>query len=528
MTDGWQTSTMTGGFVPAMERGAWLDLARSNSQGASKKAGILSIPVTQKQLVMVLGTSAIYTLGELLTGTSVMVAALFGVAILFGMLAIFAGGGLKSAFGCLNAILIGKFLLFGLALKIFLLEPADGTLKAPETTAWVMALGFLGLFLGTHIQSRFSVTKYLLLDGPKDDEMLLSFSVALFALSYFAYFAVMISSAQDDSIHTGGWLGIARAVASLKSFAIVPPMLLLWRRQTCLWMTHPLILSVLGWSAVVGIFSTSKEDSIAPLAFYLLVGFMRYGLRDIRLWSLVMAGVLYYAVIVFPYSQYVRHNGGRQGSMQERGRAIKETFWRILTDPRFRSSTSESESTASYFEQPGLSPFSRMAMVGEADKLIFATQHQQAFTGWETITWGFKLLTPSFFYPDKPVFEAGNYLGHIVGEVADSDTTTQVSYGIMANLYNAFSFPGVFVGTVIFFAGFYYWIRIFLGDARWDGLPMMSALCFIWLVSSFQHNIVESSLSGVIASLSFPVVLIIVWTFSKWLVMFLPKKMVRA
>ena len=55
-------------------------------------------------------------------------------------------------------------------------------------------------------------------------------------------------------------------------------------------------------------------------------------------------------------------------------------------------------------------------MVGEADRLIYATEQQQAFTGWETITWGFKLLMPSFLYPGKPIFEAANYLSHIAGE----------------------------------------------------------------------------------------------------------------
>ena len=111
-------------------------------------------------------------------------------------------------------------------------------------------------------------------------------------------------------------------------------------------------------------------------------------------------------------------------------------------------------------------------MVGEADRLGSATERQQAFTGWETITWGFKLLTPSFLYAKKPTMEAGNYLGHIVGDIGPSDTETQVSYGVMANLYNAFSFIGVLVGTLVFFAGFYYWIRTFLGNRDGMAYPL--------------------------------------------------------
>ena len=161
-------------------------------------------------------------------------------------------------------------------------------------------------------------------------------------------------------------------------------------------------------------------------------------------------------------------------------------------------------------------------MVGEADRLIYATEQQQAFTGWETITWGFKLLMPSILYPGKPIFEAANYLSHIAGESNPSDTTTQVSYGVMANLYNAFSLTGVLVGTPLFFGVFYYWIRIFLGNAKWEAVPTASTLWFLWLVASYQHAISESTLSGLVASISFPSVIVLLCMLARWLCLFLP------
>src|SRR6266404_5991239 len=279
-----------------------------------ERVSIFSISTTRQQLVLLLGITAVLLVGQLFTGTSVVVAFLFAIAILFGMLSVLAGGGLRSAFGCLNAILIGKFLLVGIAMKLILFEPADITLRSPETTGLVMATGFLGLFIGTVVQSRFSCPQYWSLNRPTSDNMLLALSIAVFIFSYLGYFAQMIPSTHGEGIRTGGWLGIARAFASLKSFAIVPPMLYLWRKKARLWMTHPAILSLLTWSAIVGIFSTSKEDALEPLTFYALVGFMRYGLRDIRTWSFVSASLLYYTVIIFPYAQYVRHNGGREGS----------------------------------------------------------------------------------------------------------------------------------------------------------------------------------------------------------------------
>jgi hypothetical protein len=484
--------------------------------------------VTRNQLILVLTVTALYLIGQLLTGTAVAVASLLSVAILFGTLSIFAGGGLASAFGCLNAILIGKFLLVGVAIKIALLEPADTSLNAPRTTALVMALGFIGIFVGTLVQAHLPCPHRLSINRALSDRVLLSLSIVVFAVGYAGYFAGLIPSARGEGVQTGGWLGIARSLGSLMSFSIVPPMLYLWRIRSRLWMTHPAVLGLLAWSSLVGIFSTAKQDAMEPLVFYMLVGFLRYGWRDLRLWSLVSVGLMYYAVIVFPYSQYVRFNGGRQGTLEQRAHVTKDTFMRIASDQSFRATVADRASQGSSYLGPGLSSFSRLAMIGEADRLIAATEGQRSFTGWETITWGFKLATPSFVYPNKPIVEAGNYLAHIVGEVHSSDTETQVSYGIMANLYNAFSLSGVLIGTPIFFAGFYYWVRIFLGDARWESMPTASTLWFLWLIASYQHSIVESSVAGLIASLLFPIVLGFVYMLSQGLSLFVPHEFHQA
>jgi hypothetical protein len=450
------------------------------------------------------------------------------LAILFGLLAVFAGGGLNSASGCLNAILIGKFLLIGIAIKIVLLQPTDSTLIAPRTTALVMAIGFAGLFAGTLIQSQLYCPQTWSMNQPFSDSMLLAFSIVLFVLGYLGYFAAMIPSTQGEGLQTGGWIGIARILGSLKSLSIVPALLYFWRRDTRRWLTHPVIIGVLLWCTAVGIFSTTKQDAMEPLAFYAFVGFLRYGCGDLRLWSLVSLGSLYFALVVFPYSQYIRNAGGREGTFEHRAEVTLDAFLRMNGSQEFRSTVTERVSKGpSFFERPELAPFTRLAMVGDADKLISATEQKQEFTGWETITWGFKLMTPSFLYPDKPVFEAGNYLGRIGGEINPSDKTTQISYGVMANFYNAFSFSGVAIGTTLFFGAFYYWIRLFLGDARSDGMPTTSTLWFIWLIASFQHSIVESSLPGVVASLAFPVVIAMVYVLAKLVCMFLPQELAQ-
>jgi hypothetical protein len=471
-----------------------------------------------RQILVTSLISACYLIGQLLTQTDLQVAGMFSIAIFFGVLSVFVGGGIASAAGCLNGILISKFLLIGLAIKILMLQPADIPLSSPRTTACVMALGFFGLCLGTLLQANLACPRSLSLNRPLSDQMLLSFAIVFFVLSYAGYFA---SNRAADDVVTGGWAGPAHIFGSLKSLSIVPPMLYLWKIQTPRWMTHPMMLAILAFSAMVGVFSTGKQESMEPLIFYVLLGFLRYGWTNIRLWSLVATGLTYYALIIFPYSQYVRHSGGREGSISERVAATKDAFWQILTDPEFRNGANDKANQGVYFDS-SLAAFNRLAMVGEADKLIFATEQQQAFTGWETIVWGFKLLAPSFLYHDKPIFGAGNYLSHIVGESNPKDLTTQVSYGIMANFYNAFSFAGVVVGTLIFFAGFYYWMRTFFGNPRCAG-PESSTLWFFWLVALYEHSLIESSVSGIISSLTLPGLVALIWIAAKWVCPLLPE-----
>lgn len=480
------------------------------------------MPVTRRQLVLALVITGFYWAGQLLTGTDSIVSSVLAGAIFFGMLSIFAGGGLRCAIGVLNAVLVGKFLLLGIAVKIILFEAADGTLKAPLFTALVMLLGFLGVFIGTWIQASLAFPRIKFVSHFESNRETLVFSMVLFVLSYFGYFVV---TSQGQSWLTGGSRGIFSVMAVFSSWSIIPPMVYLWKTGSKLWMTHPVILSMLAWGTTLGLLSTSKQGAMEPLVFYVLFGFLRYGLWDLRLWSIAVAAVMLFVGIVYPYSQYVRNAGGREGSIGQRSEVITEVLSRMINDQEFRLKLSKTAGPASYFEESALAPFGRLAMVGEADKLISATDQTHSFTGWETIVWGFKLVIPKFLYEDKPRLEAGNYLGHITGDADPSDSLTQFSYGIMANLYNAFSLSGVAIGTPIIFGGFYYFIRFFLGQPELErSAPTSSTLWFTWIIASFHHSIVESSVSGFMQDLYFPFFILILCGLTKGLCLFFPSK----
>ena len=450
-----------------------------------------------------MSASLLYFLGQLATGTGVYAALLFTAAICFGLYSVWAAGGLLSAFGALNAILIGKFLLIGIALKILIGEPADSNLLAPESTAGVMALGFLGLLLGTRLQRHLPARRTALIPEIHSAEMYLALALVFFFCGYGGYLIGLHADLAGDGIQTGGILGIARILSSVKSFAIVPAMYFASASGSRRFMTHPLVLAVLLIGILGGIFSTSKLGAMESMVFYVLVAGLEYGMRDRRVLLLAAAGVVYYAGIVYPYSQYVRSHGGREGGLSERLQAMQDVFERVASnhDDRDAMLAAAEDPNGSYLGHPSLRPFGRLAMVGQADRLIAASAQPESRTGWYTVIWGLKLALPSFLYPDKPIFGTGNYLAHITGEVGPHDQTTQGSYGVIANFFNAFSYTGAWLGTAVFFCCFYEVLQLFVGNPRWSAGAFGSSVWFLFIVTIFQHLVVEESVAGQIASL---------------------------
>jgi len=467
-----------------------------------------------------------YLVGQLLAGTSVIVAAQFTVAIFFGLLAVVAGGGVKSVFGLLNLILISRYLLIAIAIKIVMLEPADKNLREPAMTSLVMMVGFFALCVGTMVACASPQPCKALLPTVRRPIVFLSFAVVLFVLCNAGYFVGMAPSLNGEGLTTGGVLGYARTLGSLKAFAVVPAMFYAWSSGSRRFLTHPLVLAILGASLAVGIFSTGKQDAMEPVVYYVAMAIFRRGLHYRKLWVLGAAAAIFFALVIFPYSQFVRVSGGREGSVSQRLVVIEDVMYKVLTDPAFRSSitTDAIGQTAGrrlYWDYKVLTPLNRLSLVADADRLISASMHT-APTEWETITWGFKLLTPSFLYPDKPKYEAGNYFGHFTGDLNLMDSDTQVAYGPFANWYNAFAMFGVFVGTMVLFAALYYWLRLFCGKAKWGPEAGGTAMWLLLIVGTYHHRLAESTLPGIIALLPIPVIVLLLFMIAEKITIFLP------
>jgi len=472
-------------------------------------------------------TAVCFWLLMMVTGTDGINASLLALAVWFGLIAVDAAGGIKSAPGLLNFVMIFKFLLVALTIKILTFQAADSNLKAPRTTSEVMAVGFAGLYLGSllfaHMPKIRGVVKEV-----TDTKFYLAAAI-LFALAGLgSSFVILFFQTGYAVTLAGGFWGVAHQFESIEAFCVVPAMYYAWSSGSRRFLSHPLVLGILAVELAYGIASTTKQGMMEPLLCYLGVGFIRLGLRSKTLWIIIGVGAFLYIALFYPYSQYVRSHGGRDGTLAERLQVIQDVFLNLTTDSGFREAVdSQINMGDTYLGKDSLQPISRLAMIGEADRLIAATDATQSYTGWETIENGFYLMVPSFIMPDKPIGGGGNFLGHIAGDLAPDDNATQVSYGFMANLYNAFGLKGVFIGSFLFIASFYYMLSLWFAHQSLNFSPWGSSIWYLMIGLMFEHGLIESSLGNDLpayVNLSAVVGLIIL---SKYLARFFADRRVR-
>jgi hypothetical protein len=439
-------------------------------------------------------------------------------AIALGLLAIGAAGGMKTAAGLLNFVMILKFVLIAVALKAITLQAADSNLRAPRTTCKVMAVGFLAMYLGSLLYRYTTKLKGVVRDV-NDAKTYLALAIVFSVACLGSSAVLLIFQTSYATDLAGGLWGVAHQLQGASSFCVVPAMYYAWSSGSRRFLSHPLVVTILMLELGFGIVSTTKQGTMEPLLCYLGVGAIRYGIKSKALWGLVAAGGVFYVSIVYPYSQYVRDHGGRNGSIRERLQVIQEVFLNVTTNSDFRNMVDSQISNGDfYLNREGLRPVSRLAMIGEADRLIAATDDTQSYTGWETITNGFRLMMPSFLVSDKPTSGGGNFLGHIVGELAPDDMTTQVSYGFMANFYNAFGLYGVLFGTIIFIAIFHYVIRLWFSTPYLEFGPWGSSIWYVLLGMLFEHNLIEGPVGNMLPTFVNLSAVVGLALLSKWLV----------
>jgi len=183
--------------------------------------GMETVVIKSAAVSFVIGL--IYFVLQALNGTDLIANILFSSAIMAGVSAVVIGGGIRSMIGLLNFSLLLKTLLISIALKIFLGQPSESYLAAPEITPRVMCLGFIGVLAGT-IAARLIFKRHFPACAPVTDpqELTILFWICFIVgnlagiVGYFSNFG----SVTVEGVSAGGLLGISHFLQPLRDFAV--------------------------------------------------------------------------------------------------------------------------------------------------------------------------------------------------------------------------------------------------------------------------------------------------------------------
>src|SRR5215204_1244191 len=221
----------------------------------------------------------------------------------------------------------------------------------------------------------------------------------------------------------------------------------------------------------------------------------------------ILAGLLLFVFVMSPVMLYLRSGNLEFYSFSQRIGNFASFWTDTVSNPgsiaEYRTEVSAEGHylTLDYFENyyGGLE---RFAVLPDSDRLISGTVLGNQHGGWRTISWAVAMVPPRFVYPDKPLYGPGSYLGHVAGLASPYDTTTQWVVGFPAELYHAFSYRGVFLGTVAVLGLFFLALKLFQVFAVDPAWKMLIAL-YYW------NYFPESNLAGLLSTLV-PLVILVV------------------
>ena len=442
----------------------------------------------------------VFLILQLAVGTAPDHALYFSLAIVFGLLAVLFSWPWHSAQCLLTAAVVLKVVLFGIVLKLLWGEATDQPLRAPADASFAAMLTMLGLCLACLAIKTIRFPQEGRIREPGDARWYFGMWLACLIFGYGAWWCLFLLNAGGISLGTtqireqrvGGLAGVLNLLVHFKSLAISSAIFYANKVKWKSFPLHPCFVIALVAAIPAATLSTSKLDMMEPFLYIVLPLILLHGFANRKALLLTCAGFAFFYLVGQPFTDYARQRGGRTGTAEERAQSWVNMATRWANDPSMRAAARKDLRMGMYNYLPeSIANLERFAMYAQSDHLIAGTGSH--FTGWKTITWGFEFIPPRFLYRQKPVYGPGNYLAHIAGDPALNDVTTQMSYGLAGNFYNAFGHPGVFLGTFVLFLTFWLWIYFWFGRL-WE--------VNLWSVAVFgyyQHHLAENNFAGVIS-----------------------------
>ena len=396
--------------------------------------------------------------GQELEGTDFVFASLTAVYTVLWATAFNATGGIRYASGAY--IFFNGFLnvIVGLGYKVLLGQAGDRNLQAPRATMVVYCVGMAALFVAA-IVARALRTQKPLLAGLRSTEDYRH--AAIICLVVGVLISGITTLGGGNSV-----VSMLRQINKLPQLAIMLATIYEIRRSNgARSLNFVGILSIL-FVFALGLISFGKEGMLLGFAAYIIAAVIEgYNFPRKQLVGTVVA-FAFFSYYLVPYSQLVRNyrvatvSGNLVVAIHYLSnlQATREEYKTAIAD------FSITDEPHLYDEREGF--MDRLIILPADDNLINYTNKGNVFGFFPTYA-SYANLVPHFLWASKPEFNTGNVYAHELGELADEDNTTGISFSASADAYH----QGKWLGLLLLlpFDIFLYFIitDTVVGSARW-------------------------------------------------------------
>jgi hypothetical protein len=436
--------------------------------------------------------SALLFTVQLLEGTSLVFAVCCLLFINIATIAFNLAGGFTRPSGAYVFFYAVLTVILGLVWKAYIGEPADSNLTTPLLTISVFLGGISSMLAAVFISRKLTTKRAILRNMVTDADM----RNATVGSMFIGILLIVILSVVP---HGEG--SVLSALTQLNRFlpmAIVLGTIHQIRKSGGTSSVNiPVLISGVVIFCVYGLLYFSKEGMFIPvLSWAVAAASQRYNLSFYKIAA--GAGVIFFMFhFLVPYSQYGRNFRDEDSTFSQKI-DIAASLLTNLEGVREESNANANEvyelGTSGYYNTPqGF--FDRLQMISVDDALISYTD-QSGTIGYAPIIVGFENLVPHFLWKNKPVIGYGNYYAHELGNLAEDDFSTGISFSPTGEGFHIDRWTGVLIVAPILWIILFTLFDSLCGDVR-------SSPWGLLVIAYFAHMAPEGMLGGVIYMFGF-------------------------
>ncbi|MBI1840572.1 MAG: hypothetical protein HYR88_06930 [Verrucomicrobia bacterium] len=436
--------------------------------------------------------AALLLLGQLATGTSLLFAELVFLFVVLSGLAVNIAGGMRSLQGFCVSMMALKLVVISQVTKALFGEAAEDQLETPVRTMLALLLGLISVTAGMGLARVFHSRRPLFQPDISPEALRMSFW-ATFVIGFGSFLGVMATGVEEGALMVGGVPGLLRQLSFCLGLSIV--------FSTAYVLVTSKGRRLIGWFNalpgglyfIMGVMSASKQGMSEPLLLVVFTA-IGFGFRfSAKHWLAGGAFAAFCVAVLFPFGQVARNYTRGYGFWETLEVTAAFAQRHLGTLDGYRDMMQQDQegldsTTLTHYYRHSIPLLERVSLVKVADMLVAATMREGG-SGWETITHGFKMAAPRFFYPQKPAVNTGTFLGKKAGVISDDDWGTQVSFGFIADAYSAFEWWGVLLIPGLIAGSFSLLFSHLVGEVR--GNPWC-----IYLYAEYQHFFAEQTIAA--------------------------------